>query len=198
MSTKSFFAGFCFLIWSALAGIVLFLVWQKIVPAGKISFVRDFKHDSYFLGKLAPGERVAVTESGAAKITGNPVYFSLKPPRGFEKAKVTLKYRFKSGCSEVGDETMESEEQINCANGSSLALPIMEAGILTDQFWHYALNPLRNTILDELKKDWPSIKDKGAILLQREKKYSRIDDFFAKPPAAGEIAVYNYDFSPRL
>ncbi|MFA6107114.1 MAG: hypothetical protein WC745_05615, partial [Patescibacteria group bacterium] len=42
------------------------------------------------------------------------------------------------------------------------------------------------------------IKDKGAILLQREKKYSRIDDFFAKPPAAGEIAVYNYDFSPRF
>ncbi len=196
MLTKSFFTAFRFLIWSALAGVIFFLVWQKIVPTGKISFVQDFKRDNYFLGKLAPGERIAATESGTAKMTGNPAYFSLKPPRGFEKAKITLKYRIKNGCSEAGQETIESEEKINCDNGGNLTLPIVEAGILTDQFWHYALKPLRNIILDELIKDWSSVEDKGAILLQREKKYSRLDEFLAKPPTTAEIAVYNYDFTP--
>ncbi|MBU4375493.1 hypothetical protein KKH38_03260, partial [Patescibacteria group bacterium] len=94
---------------------------MAIVPSGKISYVRrDFgispPNYNYFISKLTPEDRVALTSEAKLpagslaswKITGDPVYFSLRTLRKFDKAKLTLKYKNEN------------------------ALPIIEAGILAD------------------------------------------------------------------
>ncbi|MFA6393330.1 MAG: hypothetical protein WCW25_00435 [Patescibacteria group bacterium] len=196
MLKKFVFIGFCFFVWAALAAGVIFLGWQKIVPGGKKSFIQDFKADNYFLGKLSPAERAVAGDGGGAKIIGNPVYFSLKPPRQFSKVRVTLVYRVKDGCAENETGGATGEAGKTCKNNTSRSLPIIEAGILTDRFWHYSLKPLKNTIISELEKKWYAVENQGITLLQRKKKFSGLNDFLANPPATKEIAVYNYDFAP--
>ena len=170
MLKKFVFIGFRFFVWAALAAGVIFLGWQKIVPGGKKSFIQDFKADNYFLGKLSPAERVVMGDDNGAKIIGNPVYFSLKPPRRFSKARVTLVYRVKDGCAESEAGSAAESAGKTCENNANRSLPIIEAGILTDRFWHYALKPLENTIISELEKKWYAVENQGITLLQRKKK----------------------------
>ena len=172
---------FRLIIWLGLASVVGWLFFLKIVPGGKITYVQNFRGENYFIGKLSPGDRVRPIGEGspsgdAMEIIGNPVYFSLKPSRRFDTAKVTIKYRVK----DEGPET-----------------PIIEAGILTDQFWHYNLAPLQNSIVTELSKTWHAIKDEDIMLLQRQKKFDSFADFLANQPSMSQVATYNYNFGYR-
>ena len=52
----------------------------------------------------------------------------------------------------------------------------------------YTLLPLHNRLIDE--SDWNRIDEDGLVLLQREKTYGSIKDFFANPPSRDDVAVY--------
>jgi hypothetical protein len=149
----------------ALIATVLVLVWLAAVPGGKITYVQDFKGFNDFIGNLTPTERMA-----SNKIIGDPVYFSLRVPRRFTSAKLTLKYKVDP------------------------SVPIIEAGVLKDRAtWQYDLQPIYNGKIDELMKNWNVLWEGNVMLLQREKKFATIDDFLKNPPAFDKIALYNYN-----
>ena len=160
-----------------LAVVVAWLLYMVVVPGGKITYTYDFKEKNYrlsgankFIGKLMPEERVEPISGGEQKIIGDPVYFSLRLPRKFNKAKLTLEYK------------NESER------------PLLEAGVLMDKIiWRYQLQPIENKIIDKLALVWSMIEEEEIMLLQREKKYEAIENFLANLPPAEEIAIYKYD-----
>lgn len=156
-------------LWAALSAIVAWFFCMGIVPSGRISYIYDFSKENYFIKKLTPAERVEPPQSGSQRIIGNPVYFALRTPRRFDKAKLTLKYR----------------------NNSNL--PLIEAGVLVDKkIWRYDLRPIENRLFNELAGAWNAIQEGEVFLLQREKKYKSISDFLNNLPLRQEIALYNY------
>ena len=166
------------ILWSILACVILWLLYMAVVPSGKITYVYDFKKDNYFISKLTPDARVEERQNNKQKIIGDPVYFSLRTPRRFNKAKLTLKYK-------------RCKQEPQCAPAN---LPIIEVGALVDKtVWRYDLEPIENYIINQLALAWDMIEENGAILLQRRKKYNSIDEFLKNPPPVGEIALYNYD-----
>lgn len=157
-------------LWLVLAFIVGWLLYMAIVPGGKITYIYDFEKDSRFIGKLTPIDRVETSIGNSQKIIGNPVYFSLSTLRKFNQATLVLKYK------NTGE------------------FPLIEAGVLVDKIvWRYDLKPVENKIIDQVALVWDVIKDNGAILLQREKKYNSIDEFLNNMPDIDEVALYNYD-----
>jgi hypothetical protein len=173
-------------LWIVLAGIVGWLLYMAVVPSGKISYVYDFKRSNYFIGKLSPKERVKPVNNGSQVVVGDLVYFSLRTPRKFDKAVLTLKYK-----------TVETRHAVETRHGASL--PIIEAGILADKtIWRYDLKPIENKIIDRLSLAWDMIEENGVILLQREKKYKTINEFLNNVPPRDEIALYNYDLKTNF
>jgi hypothetical protein len=156
------------IIWIIALGVIVFaLVWMNTVPSGKITYSTNYKGYNDFIGNLTPVERIA-----GNKIIGDPAYFSLRVPRRFTDAKLTLKYKVDPNVS------------------------IIEAGVLKDQAtWQYDLRPIYNGKVEELMKSWGAIAEGDTLLLQREKKFLSIADFLKNLPAAGKIALYNYDLN---
>jgi hypothetical protein len=158
-----------------------------VVPSGNITYFHDFGKDSYFIRKLTPAERVEPIANESQKIIGDPVYFSLRTPRRFNQAKLTLEYR-RSKCGDA----------LPCFSTDIL---IIEAGLLVDKtVWRYDLKPIENKIIDQLALAWDVIKEGSTLLIQRpqagtttEKKYNSIKEFLDNLPPREEIALYNYE-----
>lgn len=161
--------------WLILAVIIGWFGYMKIVPSGQVSYDYNFLRPNYFIGKLTPSERVIINKTDA-EIKGGPVYFSLKTPRRFERAKVTVTFK------------------------NTTAFPIMEIGLLNNKdAWSYDLKPLQNKIIDQLSLAWPAAPgENGASLFQREKKYDTVDKFLNNLPPRGEIALYNYSIKDNF
>ncbi|MDP2708640.1 MAG: hypothetical protein Q8O93_01115 [bacterium] len=161
-------------LWLMLALIIAWFGYLKIVPSGNISYVYDFTGPSYFIGKLTPAERVQ-TADGQAIIKGDPVYFSLNPPRRFETAKVTVTFK------------------------NTTDFPVMELGLLNNKAaYNYDLKPLQNKVIDQLALAWPVVYGPGGSrLIQREKKYETIGQFLSDLPDKNEIAIYRYDLKEK-
>ncbi len=180
------------ILWVILAIVVIWLVDRAIVPSGQVSYVYDFKKDSRFIYNLTPKERVATVDDLSNKIIGDPVYFSLRTPRKFETAKLTLVYEI---------------EEAKLPSGSLASIPIIEAGVLADKIvWRYDLKPMENKIIDQLSTVWPVIYgSNGEILLQRPaatssaqaKKYNTVDEFLKNLPDSSQIAAYNYTLKTK-
>jgi hypothetical protein len=127
------------------------------------------------------------------KIIGDPVYFSLRVPRRFEKAKLTVKFKNSS--------PLLSKE------GQGV-VPVIETGLLIDKkVWNYDLKPLDNFVLDNLINKWNSVRSGDLLLLQREKKFSSVEEFLNTPPSKGgvgggfsldKIAAYNYSLKQEF
>ncbi len=171
---KTFFKIRVFL-WLILGIIISWFVYMKIVPSGSISYIYNFSRPSYFIGKLAPEERVITKETGA-EIKGDPIYFSLKPSRRFEHAKVTIKFK------------------------NNTTFPIMEIGLLNNKnSWSYDLKPLQNKIIDQLLLVWQITRGEDDIkLIQREKKYNTVEEFSNNLPVKDKIALYNYSLKDNF
>ena len=178
---KNLIIKFRIFLWLILASVVGWLLYMGVVPSGQISYVYNFNKPNYFIGKLMPEERVALIYDGSQKIIGDPVYFSLRTPRRFNKAKLILKYRH--------------DKDTECPIGHSVSecIPVIEAGVLADKIiWRYDLQPIENKIINQLALDWDVINKDGVMLLQNGKKYNSIDEFLNDLPTRDEIALYNY------
>lgn len=157
------------IIWiSGLALLVIFLVWQTVVPFGSISYQTDFLGYNYFISELSPRERLQ-GEPGKQQriITGEPVYFYLRSPRPFQTATVTV--------------TVKNPN------------PFMEIGLCRDKVsWHFERQPLYIENLEKRAIEQYIIQENGVLLWQREKTYSSIKDFLNSPPLLDKITTYNY------
>ena len=142
-----------------LAGLI---VWFKVVPNGRITYSKNYpvKVNLFggkgFIGGFTPADRVKIIKGQAAKISGDPVYFSVFTPRTFSQAKLTITY----------------QEKLNSST------PIIEAGVLVDNIvWRYQLAPIENRILDEQFKDWNRLQQGDVLLLQKDKNFSSVLEF---------------------
>jgi hypothetical protein len=78
----------------------IFLLAQKFVPAGELTYETDFQHASSFIEGPFPVGRVTkeiIRERAFPRILAEPVYFRVYTPQPFSKAKVTLRYRLPEG-----------------------------------------------------------------------------------------------------
>jgi hypothetical protein len=156
-------------LWGCLTVVTIILLWLKFVPTGEITYTRDFQGDNEFLSKLTPAER-AEEEDGKAKITGDPVYFTLRTPRPFREAELTFVY-----------------------NDHGENASFMETGILmSESDWRYKTKSIQNRVIDRLSSVWNTIEEEGGILLQKEKRFNNIKEFRDNLPPPKEFALYNY------
>ena len=163
------------ILWLGLISSIIWLAYLRIVPSGKISYFYNFQKPSFFIGKLTPEERLEM-KSGLAEIKGDPVYFSLRTPKKFNRAAITVKFK------------------------NTTAYPVMELGLLNDKIaWNYDLKPLENKVIDQLAMVWPVIYGQaGSRLIQREKKYNSIENFLNSLPPINEIAIYDYNLNNKF
>ncbi|MCU0679195.1 MAG: hypothetical protein MUC28_01970 [Planctomycetes bacterium] len=165
------------ILWSILAATTFWLAWQAVVPFGHITYTSYLSGDSYFIRKLTPAERVVVSDDQPTRITGDPVYFSLRAPRRFDRAVVVITYR----------------------RGGVPSVPIIEAGVLADKtIWRYDLKPVENRTIDQLSQAWEVMREGNTVLLQKEKKFNSISEFLIGLPPREEIAAYNYNLKSEL
>lgn len=152
---------------STLLVLIFVLFWLKVVPGGKIVYVKEYGRYDDFISNLTPVDRIS-----GNKIIGDPAYFSLRVPRRFEKVEMTVRFKNDS------------------------ARPIIEAGVLMDKkVWNYDLKPLDNSIIDDLSKKWSVSRSGDLLLLQRDKNFDSVEDFLKNMPNSEKIASYNY--SPK-
>ncbi|MEK7619919.1 MAG: hypothetical protein AAB413_01625 [Patescibacteria group bacterium] len=145
--------------------------WFVLYPLGVFVVTHEVGDSSPFIDELKPETRVGElyqTEQGdvVQAITADPAFFFLHPHRKefFELV--------------VFDVWFQNE-----------SLPIVELGGLAGVNPEtYTLLPLHNRLIDE--SDWNRIDEDGLVLLQREKTYGSIKDFFANPPSRDDVAVY--------
>ncbi len=145
--------------------VVLFLLWQGVVPTGSISYSSDFKSKDDFIGELEPDSRV----EDDSRVIGNPVYFNLRTPRNFDTAKIRISYKDHN-------------------------LSLLEAGMMVDtRGWGYQTKPLENRLLDKLGRDWEMDEKDGLMLWQRSPEYDSLEEFLSDRPDPQVLALYNYD-----
>ncbi len=163
--------------WTILVIIVFALFWFAVVPIGRVSYLTDFCKSSEFIGVLTPTERLDGDSGCVQKIIGDPVYFSLRTPRTFDKATMEIKYR-----------TSENYPGV------------IEIGNLVDNIvWRYDLGPIENEAINKLSLVWDAIQEEEIMLLQRDKKYNNIQDFLDEIEKEDseinidELLLYNYD-----
>ena len=136
-----------------LVAFLLWLFYLALVPSGHITYNYAFTKASDFIGVLAPADRVEKPSSGTQKIIGNPVYFSLRTARPFDRAKITITYQ------------------------NPHALSNIEAGVLVDKaLWRYDTKPLANHLIDQAIASgaWGLLEDGSTLLLQKSENYNSI------------------------
>lgn len=150
-------------------------LWLVLSPLGVFAVEHEVGQASPFIDELKPETRVSdvsETEDGekVQAIQADPVFFFLHPHREDFFDQVVFDVWFQNN-----------------------ELPIVELGGLARvNSETYTLLPLHNRLIDE--SDWSRIDEEGLVLLQREKTYNSIEDFFANPPSRNDVAVYRTDF----
>jgi len=145
--------------WLFLAGLI---VWFKFVPLGQATYSLSYPASPNilgakgFIGRFTPVDRVQIKSGELAKITGDPVYFSVFTPRTFSQAKVTITYQ----------------------NNLTAKTPIISAGVLVDNIvWRYRLVPLENALIDNELASWDKLRNGDILLLQKNKKFGSVAEF---------------------
>ena len=169
---RYFLYGFLFLV-------VVVLAVFYVVPTGHITYNQDLSKKYFnllggrgFFYKLGPAERLFDNN----KIIGDPVYFNFRTSRNFSKVKMTLKYK-------ISAEDLLPNRYID-----------IKAGVLMDKAnWRYSLYPVFNNKLNNILKEWPSVKEGKTILIQKNNKYPYLKDFFNSNNFSSSL-FYNYDF----
>lgn len=154
--------------------LILCYLFNKQFPLnGKLEIVYDFKKPNAFIGNLNPNGRLSNIRKEDDKyyqtIIIDPVYFDLELPANYQKATIQVNYQSKTE-------------------------PVIELGALAAKdIWNFQIQPIQNSIIDDLENKWNTIKEGETVLLQKEKKYDSIDSFLKDLPPLDEIAIFNYN-----
>ena len=142
-----------------------------IVPGGVFTTERVVNERSPYIDAVLPDARVEApyqNDQGEweQKIIGDPAFFFVHPQRSFQSVEAEISFK-------------------------NSTVPIVEFGVLADATTNaYTLESLQNLIIDN--SPWSRIEKDGTILLQRENKFSSLNEFLSALPARQEIATYHY------
>ena len=149
--------------------IFVWLATQWFVPSGVFFVEHVVGEGSPFVDELGPSQRVGDAVDGKQAIISDPAFFFVHPHTDFEAVQLEVWF--------------QNEE-----------LPIVELGALSGLDPDvYTLLPLHNLIIDE--SNWSRIEQDGLLLLQKEKVYDSIAEFFADPPSRNSVATYRTDYN---
>ncbi|MBI5794317.1 hypothetical protein HZA87_04545 [Candidatus Uhrbacteria bacterium] len=144
------------------------LATQWLVPSGVFSVGHVVGEPSPFIDELQPGTRVLPPKDGVQAVIGDPAFFFVHPHRDFERIVLDVWFQNDS-------------------------VPIVELGALSAvNPESYTLLPLHNRLIDE--STWDRLDEDGVVLLQREKTYGSLAEFFADPPSRDSVATYRTTF----
>lgn len=155
-------------------GIFFWLLNNVLVPSGYFVVEKGVGQISPYIDRLLPDARVEppyqeTDKTWGQKIVGDPVFFFVHPPRGFEE--VTAEIRFRNS-----------------------GVPIVEFGLLAEALTGaYTLEPLQNLTIDNC--NWFRLENDGVIFLQRNKEFSTVDDFLSAQLPRSTIATYHYNLA---
>lgn len=109
------------------------------------------------ISDFEPRDNFSAPSASALKVKAEPLLFSVRAPREFKQALVTIKY----------NDHLASNA------------PLIELGLLRrDLSEAYDFKELQNTFLDQLKFSWHRLEDSAdRLVLQRGKNYSSLDSF---------------------
>jgi len=164
------------ILWSIPTVILGIVLWHIVIPSGRALYTWTADKQSDQLEKISPAERF-VKDGSTYVIKQSPLYLTVRSPRPFNKVKLTVKYK------NLGDSL------------------IFESGLMAGgKLKNYRLQPLSNELINNLMNDktWNQIIDGDTILLTKNKKYKDLASFKKNPPAAKNVAVYNYDFFEKI
>ena len=192
---------------------VVFLFWlfnKNFVPGGILTAKCDADKCSKLVAAFAtkePEKIIGETKEGDRYrlIAHDPIYFTVKTPRPFAKAKITVEF----------------------ANPDNQ--PIFNFGALAANGAYVFKNVFsQNSLIEQLEKDWEVIKENDSYLFTRPeessfakasedkketgdkkedvkkvetkpiKKYSSIDEFVNNLPSLDEARAHNYDLSDHI
>lgn len=84
-----------------------YLLSKDFVLSGKLEIVHNFEKDQAMISQLIPYGRAKV-ENGKVQINSEPVYFDVRTPQKFSKAKIKIKIQKNSPDFKVGVKTGEN------------------------------------------------------------------------------------------
>ncbi len=162
------------LIWLVPVSLFAALAWNYLTPLGQKTVKLEMGHESSYIQRLLPDERVSQVESldgdNFVTLLDEPVYFSVTPPpTAFETMRVEV--------------TFDPGET-----------PTLELGALQDVAAQaFDFKPLSNTLLENL--DWTRRELGGGLaLFTRESDQANAETFFEQPPDRSRVAVYKTEY----
>lgn len=156
--------------------VLVALAILDLVPSGHVR-VSAWPVSSRLVRGPVPEQRVAPVSvmSGAVsgfRLLGEPVYIDVHQSRPFRT--LTVNIELDPGSAQV--------VEFGLSPGGQPGSIILQAG------YHRALELLRSS-------GWTENRSAGLTLLQRQPRYSSVEDFLRQPPAASRIAVYRVPFA---
>src|SRR3989344_647713 len=121
-------------------------------PGGQLQASYDLQSDVPLISRLFPANRLAGASTDGQRVLQEPVYFDLRSPQPYQKARLTISY--------------DNQGQ------SLLQLGLKMAG---EDDWSYQLKPLENSTLDSLS--WPQLTAGNLTLWQRQANFPTLNDF---------------------
>ncbi len=152
------------------AVVLLFLFSRVVVSTGVLTTTTNLSRPAPFISEPKPSERLGDamhTSNGVMThpLLNSPLYLDLTPPSDFSAIAMTVRYT-------------NSGQRV-------LALGALSSS-LDDQF---VLRPAENMLIDSLP--WSRVTSGSLTLLQREKRYGSLDEFFRAPPDRAKIATFH-------
>lgn len=158
----------------ATAAALFYLFFRAVVPEGRLTTTTDLTRPAPFVSEPKPSERLAepVTGQGGASmrpLLADPLYFDLTPPSAFDSVAMTVRY----------------------ANAGQ---PVIELGALASSIdEQYEMQAVDDALIDSLP--WTRVASGRLTLLQRDRRYASVDEFFRDPPDRKRVAAYHADVS---
>lgn len=89
--------------------LVLTLAWRDTAPLGRLRIGHLFAKESAFVSQVVPVQRTSQSKAGTT-ITSEPVYLTMRYPRPFQSAEITVEYENPDNLPiEIGPQTQPSE-----------------------------------------------------------------------------------------
>jgi len=155
------------------AGLLFFLAVKAVAPTGSLSVTTDLVRPSPFISEPKPSERLAAAaadDSGRtlAPLVDSPLYLDLTPPSAFDAVTMTVRFTNRNGALvELGALASSIDEQFDP-------------------------RPAAAPLLDSL--DWTRVSSGDLTLLERDRRFASVDEFFRQPPDPKQVAVYRARF----
>ncbi|MFH2063379.1 MAG: hypothetical protein ABIJ46_04500 [bacterium] len=134
-----------------------------VTPDGYLTVTTDLKSPSAFVSEPKPSNRLDLESGPPFRLLDDPLYLDLRPPSEFRTVTVRVEY-------------------LNRGQSS------VEIGALANRLdGQFELRPVESRLVEAL--NWSRLSSGRLVLLQRNRRYSTLDEFLSSPPPPERVAT---------